>query len=126
VAAAPRGWNDVGLSSVCDCGSRLLSQPDLCIAAKWTEATAYSVRGREGRVEHGNAIEAMVSDMHVCELRINPIEGKGLQRGLYAEPLHLVGEPPCGRVIDLRSSAMVALGVVRLKQTRDALLKRIW
>jgi hypothetical protein len=66
----------------------------------------------------------MICHPRVCELRINATQPEGLQRGLYTQLPHLIGQPFRGRGVDGRSCAMVALGVEGLKHARDTLLER--
>jgi hypothetical protein len=54
-------------------GGRDRRQADFGIAAKWTEAAAYTCDACKAAVEHGNTLNSAVPDTHIRDLRIDAI-----------------------------------------------------
>ena len=93
-------------------------------ASERAEPAGYALDAGEPGVEQRQTTDATARDAQMADFRVDAIEGNRLQRRLDPDLPGLSHQPLGASVVDVRSGAMVALGIVRLDHIGKALLQR--
>ena len=98
-------------------------QGNFGVATEWTDGSLHSLRAGETGIKERHSIDTMLSNAQIAGLRIDATQRERLKGGLCSCQACLMGEPLGGRIVHLRPSTVVSLGIECLQQGRNALLQ---